>query len=108
VPPLLPVQDANLSSNQVWIVSDDYISGDSLRLYNSSFAPPLGAAQPAFTILAVAPADPSYKPPRNVSHTMPSQKFTPQTRYLVLTLKEVRACAQVGVRACEKDGVEGV
>lgn len=92
----LPHQDANYTTNSVWIVSDDYLPGDTLRIYNTSFAPPLGASQAAFTILSVSAADPSYRPPKNVSHTMPTEKLTATTRYLVLTLQEVGQCGSCG------------
>lgn len=88
--PAPSAQDADYPSNRVWVVSDDYLPGDAVRLYNASFAPPLGATQGAFTVLAVAPASADYRPPKNASHTMPNQKFTAATRYLVLTLREVR------------------
>lgn len=75
------VTGANFSSNSVWVVSDDYTPGDTLRLYDATIA-----RVGVFTITAVADAAPGYVPPRNVSNTLPRQAVMPP--FKVLTLAE--------------------
>jgi hypothetical protein len=65
--------------------------GDRVLFYDTIFAPaPLPSAPSfaptPFVVTAVSPAPPSYAPPFNVSHTMPSQKIPAQGGYQIISL----------------------
>ena len=73
----------------------EYNVGNAVLLYDPTFAPyptPLApsyfdATASLYTITAAVPAAEGYRPPHNVSHTMPSQSLVPgDVSYAVLTL----------------------
>lgn len=91
------IVDADVASGRIWVATHgsflEYSVGSELLLYDSTFAPRPTPAAPAFapaalyTIKAATALPPSYRPPHNVSHTMPSQSLVvPGTSFAVLTL----------------------
>jgi hypothetical protein len=84
------VTDAHNGSLWLADIPNSLQIGDALALYDPTFASSPTPEPPTyrptlFTILSISPAASNYKPPFNISKTMPSQKL-PANSYTVVTL----------------------